>query len=186
MRRIFLTQQTTSSVCANFGPAHAPVHLTHPFVRVPRCAARLSFGGGLAFEGSWAFEHCPLRRHARRAPHHVVCQVVAAAILCMAFRRRLVSLKHAGDVKRAMRPTCRWTAGGWAERESKAMPWQPVASRPARSQTATEVAHERRHVYIFFLSPRWRLPSPNGCGFGEDSAKRTGNRLFCSNTAVPA
>ena len=119
-------------------------------------------------------------------PHHVVCQVVAAAILCMAFRRRLVSLKHAGDVKRAMRPTCRWTAGGWAERESKAMPWQPVASRPARSQTATEVAHERRHVYIFFLSPSWRLPSPNGCGFGEDSAKRTGNRLFCSNTTVPA
>ena len=106
----------TSSVCANFGPAHAPVHLTHPFVRVPRCAARLSFGGGLAFEGSWAFEYCPLRRHARRPPHHAVCQVVAAAIPCMAFRRRLVSLKHAGDVKRAMRPTCRWTAGGWAER----------------------------------------------------------------------
>ena len=49
-------------------------------------------------------------------PHHVVCQVVAAAIPCMAFRRRLVSLKHAGDVKRAMRPTYRWTAGGWAER----------------------------------------------------------------------
>ena len=48
--------------------------------------------------------------------HHVVCQVVAAAILCMAFRRRLVSLKHAGGVKRAMRPSCRWTAGGWAER----------------------------------------------------------------------
>ena len=115
MRRIFLTQQTTSSVCAIFDPAHAPVHLAHPFVRVPRCAARLSFGGGLAFEGSWAFEHCPLRRHARRAPHHVVCQVVAAAILCMDFRHRLVSLKHAGDVKRAMRPTCRWTADGWAD-----------------------------------------------------------------------
>ena len=40
--------------------------------------------------------------------------------------------------------------------------------------------------HLCMLSPRWLLPSPNGWGFGEDSAKRTWNRCFYTSTADPA